>query len=446
MSPTRQSGTDVYRVLGAKRTDSWQELRRRYRARARELHPDVQVHRQTHQRLEEEHANRLFSQLQAAWALVDTPERRAAYDRQHPAAAVPVSPGPARRPRRVPRWTAGPAVSVLLRSGPGDLHIAVPGGAWDLSLHDLARQVGLGKAPPLLVGDVPPHPEVRRALSGLQFVERSRLAAMVGIPEPLEDRGWGQPDDDGVWKLEEVRACLEKAARSVASFQRELPYAQDLLLMGRLSLAGYELNLPHPAGLTAATEPRPRNRSEAAERRRHRLVAVSIPAPALLVAASWSADPALRDAIASGWLNSDGGQLLRALSGRRPRLDQGEPLSGSVLDGPPPAQLAPLSRFPGIWEWLHDRTVPSQLPWGGALSDCGRDRRVSDAGARLVARVLSAVPDPLESSGGLMDLRGGTLRFRSEDGMAAQLAEELRSSVRDSLRDSLGFEVALVEL
>lgn len=444
MSPTPRRLPDVYRVLGASRTDSWQELRRRYRARARELHPDVQVHRQTHQRLEEEHANRLFSQLQAAWALIDTPERRAAYDREHPQVAPVVPPRP--RPRRVPKWASGPPVAVLLRAGPGDLHIAVPGGDWDLSLHDYARQVERGGAPPLLVGDVPPHPEVRAALRGIRFVERSRLAAMVGLPEHLEDRGLGHVDDDGVWKLDEVRTCLATAARTVPSFQRQLPYADDLLLMGRLSLAGYELNLPHPAGLTAATEPRPRTRAESAERRGHRLVGVVIPSPSLLVAANWSDDEDLRAAIAAGFLNLEGGQWLRTLAGRRPRPDHRDTLSGSVLDGPPPAQLEPLSDFRRTWEWLHDRPAPTQLPWGDPLSECGRDRRVSDAGARLVTQVLSRVLGELGAQGHLADLRGGTLRFRSEPELAAGLGGQVEVLARAALLEVLGFQVPVASL
>ncbi|MHB8332508.1 MAG: DnaJ domain-containing protein, partial [Candidatus Dormibacteria bacterium] len=97
MRASARSAIDVYLLLGAERTDSWQELRRRYRARARELHPDVQVHRQGPQRLDLKRANALFSQLQAAWSLVATPERRAAYDlaiRGRP----PAKGSPVRRP------------------------------------------------------------------------------------------------------------------------------------------------------------------------------------------------------------------------------------------------------------------------------------------------------------------------------------------------------------
>ena len=147
---------DVYQVLGAERTDSWQQLRRHYRARARELHPDVQVHRQGHQRLDPVRATRLFSQLQAAWALVDTPERRAAYDlvARDSNDLIPKRPP---RSRSVPSWSAGPKAAVLLRSGPGDLHIAVPGGGWDLSLAQFAAEVAAGPVRRPFRGAAPAH-------------------------------------------------------------------------------------------------------------------------------------------------------------------------------------------------------------------------------------------------------------------------------------------------
>ena len=140
MAPRHPAPVDVYQVLGAQPTDSWTELRRHYRARARELHPDVQAQRHETSRLEEERATSLFTRLQAAWSLVGTPELRAAYDLRRPAA-------PPKRPRRAPSWPFGPVAGVLLRAGPGDLHIAVPGGGWDLSLAKFSAQVEAGTAP-----------------------------------------------------------------------------------------------------------------------------------------------------------------------------------------------------------------------------------------------------------------------------------------------------------
>ena len=75
----RRRVLDVYAVLGAERSATWNELRRSYRARC-ELHPDVQAHRPSPARLDQPRATALFTQLQEAWSMVDTPERRAAYD------------------------------------------------------------------------------------------------------------------------------------------------------------------------------------------------------------------------------------------------------------------------------------------------------------------------------------------------------------------------------
>lgn len=438
MTLPRRAEPDVYAVLGARRSDSWQELRRRYRARARELHPDVQVHRQGHQRLEESRATRMFSQLQAAWALVDSPERRAQYDLEHPEALRPVP-----RPPRVPSWPGGPAAGVLLRSGPGDLHIAVPGAEWDLSLAQFAARVGQGRAPRLLVGDLPPHPEVRSALAGIPFAERSRMAAMVGLEVAFDERAEEQGEDrEGLWKLEQVRRCVVTWSRSLGSPHDRIPYREDLLQMGRLSLAGYELNLPHPAGLTLASEPRARGRAEAQERRLSPMGELLVPAPTLLLAGLWSDDGEFAAAVAGGWLNpSRGGSapLLRALAARRARSDHHEALWGSVLDAPPAGgALAELGRFPRLWAWLGERRVPAALPWGEPSSECGRDRRLSDAGARLMARVLRR----LEGTGAtLVLLRGNRVGLRLPKGGATALLARCRAEAEAELERCLGMSV-----
>lgn len=436
---------DVYQLLGAERTDSWQELRRRYRARARELHPDVQVHRQGSQRLDQKRANALFSQLQAAWSLVATPERRAAYDlaaRGRPAA----EPVEARQPARAPRWVAGPAAAVLLRSGPGSLHIAVPGGRWDLSLAEFASGVASGALPGLLIGDVPPRPELREALGGLQFVERHRLTTMVGILEPAEERDPepARGEDDGAWKLAQLGRAMAAWGRAMPARRKQLPYAEDLLLMGKLSLAGYELNLPHPAGLFAAVESRPRSRWHALERKAQAQLELRIPAPTLLLTAFWSQDSELIAALGQG-LGGGAGEApswQRALAARRPRTDFHEPLWGSALDRPEqiPEGFAELSRFPTAWEWLHSPgQVPPTLPWGEPTSDRGRDRRLSDAAARLVTRLLATLLVELPAHAELTALRGPHLRLRGDQGRRAELADGLRELVPHLLLRNLGF-------
>ena len=430
---------DAYDVLGAQPSDSWTELRRHYRARARELHPDVQAQRHEATRLEEERATRLFTRLQAAWALVDTPERRAAYDLRR-------RPAPPKRPLRAPSWPFGPVAGVLLRAGPGDLHIAVPGGGWDLSLAKFAAQVEIGAAPALLIGDLPPHREVREALLGLPFIERGRLAAMVGLEVPFEERaesGKGV-DDEGAWKLDQVRRCLGAWAAAGMGGAGEVPYRRVLLLMGRLSLRGFELNLPHPAGLTQVQEARPRDRAEAAARRGSRLLQLLVPPPSLILAAAFSNDLELRQALASGWFDPHrpGGAspaLLRFLSGRRPRADHHEPLWGSTLDsvGPGAAGPAELGRFSVAFEWLVAGTVPDRLPWGDAGAECGRDRRLGDHAARLMALVIAALEG---GPGQLVSLKGNLITLRLSDPGEGPLAA---AATEQALERAVGFRVAV---
>ena len=192
MKSRRRRVLDVYTVLGAERSSTWNELRRSYRARARELHPDVQAHRPTPSRLDQPRATALFTQLQ------ETPPRRV-------------------RPTSAPRWSAGPRAGVLLRTGPGDLHIAIPGGAWDLSLAQFLRQSHLAGHPPLLIGDLPPHLALRDALVATDFVERHRLTTMVGLSEPVEDRGGPETDldEDGAWKLGQLDRTFNRWARAL---------------------------------------------------------------------------------------------------------------------------------------------------------------------------------------------------------------------------------------
>ncbi|MGC8474030.1 MAG: DnaJ domain-containing protein [Candidatus Dormibacteria bacterium] len=439
MPPRPRAEFDAYEVLGAQPTDSWNELRRRYRARARELHPDVQAQRHETTRLEEERATRLFTRLQAAWALVGTPERRAAYDLRR-------QPAPPKRPRRAPSWPFGPVAGVLLRAGPGDLHIAVPGGGWDLSLAKFAAQVEAGAAPALLIGDLPPHREVREALLGLPFIERGRLAAMVGIEVPFEERAeTGKAvDEEGAWKLDQVRRCLSAWATAEIGSPGEVPYRRELLLMGRLSLRGFELNLPHPAGLTQLQEPRPRDRAEAAARRGSRLRKLLVPPPSVILAAAYSDDRDLRGALAAGWfdpLRAGGASpaLLRFLAGRRPRPDHHEPLWGSSLDslGWDTPGAAELRRFAAAFEWLVGGAVPDRLPWGDAGGACGRDRRLADHAARLMAVVVAALEG---GPGELVAHKGNQVTVRlsgaGEEPLAAARAEQ-------ALEGVLGFKVAV---
>ncbi|MFZ0167883.1 MAG: DnaJ domain-containing protein [Candidatus Dormiibacterota bacterium] len=443
---------DVYAVLGVERSATWPELRRSYRARARELHPDVQAHRPTPSRLDQSRATALFTQLQQAWSLVATPELRAAYDLARvPATSAMTKP---RRAAVAPAWSAGPKAGVLLRTGPGNLHIAIPGGAWDLSLAQFLRHAHDSGLKPLLIGDLPPHLELREALRAADFVERHRLTTMVGLNEPAEDRGGpgGDLDEDGVWKLDQLDRALARWARAFPARRAELPYSADLRLMGRLSVAGYEINLPHPAGIYAAVEARPTDRVEAKLRSAQPVLDVLLPPPTLALIATWAQDQEAIRALEQGWVGLawvaqldplELAVVQRGLEGRRSRRDGQDALPGSVFDGGggqlPPSILPLLRALPASLGWLGEfGGLLPQLPWGEPLSQSGDDRNLSDAAARLVGRVLDQLLiDPLEGLH-LVALRGARLRYRVDsDPRAAE--SWIRIRVQDAFRRHLGF-------
>lgn len=444
---------DVYAVLGVERTATWPELRRSYRARARELHPDVQAHRPTPSRLDQSRATALFTQLQQAWSLVATPERRAAYDLgRGPAVTVATKP---RRPAVAPAWSAGPKTGVLLRTGPGDLHIAIPGGAWDLSLAQFLRHAHDSGFPPLLIGDLPPHLELREALAAADFVERHRLTTMVGLSEPAEDRGGpgADLDEDGAWKLDQLDRAMARWGRAFPARRSELPYALDLRLMGRLSLAGYEINLPHPAGIYAAVEARPPDRVEAKRRSTQPILDVLLPPPALALVATWAED---QDAIAGleqGWnglarvAGLDPLELAvvqRAFEGRRSRRDGQDALAGSIFDGGqlPPSVLPLLRALPTSLRWLGEfGGLLPQLPWGEPLSQSGDDRNLSDAAARLAARILDQLLTDPPVGVNLAGFRGARLRYRVEADPGVAQAW-ISDRVREASQSLLGFPAA----
>ncbi|MGA8207556.1 MAG: J domain-containing protein [Candidatus Dormiibacterota bacterium] len=444
---------DVYAVLGVKPTATWPELRRSYRARARELHPDVQAHRPTPSRLDQSRATALFTQLQQAWSLVATPERRAAYDLdRRPTLRAETRP---RRPAVAPAWSAGPKAGVLLRTGPGDLHIAIPGGAWDLSLAQFLRHAHDAGFPPLLIGDLPPHLELREALRAADFVERHRLTTMVGLSEPEEDRGGPgvELDEDGAWKLDQLGRALARWARAFPARRTELPYSVDLRLMGRLSLAGYEINLPHPAGIYAAVEARPADRVEAKRRNTQPILDVLLPPPSLALVATWAKDQDAMAALEDGWGGLARAAALdplelalvqRALEGRRSRRDGQDALAGSIFDGGqlPPSVLPLLRALPTSLCWLGEfGGLLPQLPWGEPLSQSGDDRNLSDAAARLVARILDRLlMDPPEGLT-LAALRGARLRYRVEADPGVALGW-ISVRVREAYQSLLGFPAA----
>ncbi len=444
---------DVYLILGAERSASWTELRRRYRARARELHPDVQLHRPGPSRLDAARATALFTQLQAAWQLVATPERRQAYDQARSASTLGQRRYAPPRPARPLRWPGGPKAGVLLRTGPGEFHIAVPGGAWDLSLSEFLERFRAAGSRPILIGDLPPHAGLRQRLREVDFIERHRLTTMVGWSHQDEFRP-GDPeeqDEDGAWKLTHLGQALAHWSRSAPGRGGQLPYAAELLLMGRLSLLGYEINLPHPAGLFQAVEGHPSDRAEARRRARLPLFDLRRPPPALLLAATWASDPVAVAELGQPWEQLVKGlelapeqlqALIRALDSRgRPRHDQ-EPLPGSALQRGmvPPALQVLLRRWQTTRAWLEQSgRLPASLPWGDPLSGSGTDHSLAAAAARLAARWLSGLLADPPPGASLVALNGARLRFRLDPdrGGGEATTEALSRASWEDLRSAL---------
>jgi hypothetical protein len=289
-------------------------------------------------------------------------------------------------------------------------------------------------------------------MRGVRFVERHRLTTMVGLDDTLEERepAYERGVDDGAWKLAQIRRSMSIWTKAFPSRRSALPYGPDLLLMGRLSLAGYELNLPHPAGLFAATEPRPLTRAESQLRRADARLEIRIPSPTLLLVALWSGDRELATALSEGGQAIGGarpGELAawqRQIAARRPRADHFEPLWGSALDRPDaiPDGLAPLARFEVAWDWLHTKgVIPVELPWGEPASRCGKDRRLSDAAARLVGHVLAPLLDALPEDVSLNALQGPALRLRTPPARRSELAQQLSELLSTQLQRAVGFPV-----
>ncbi len=454
---------DVYAILGADRSASWADLQRRYRARARELHPDAQSTRPRGERLAPARATALFAELRAAWALVSTPERRRTYDqRQRPApigpGRRPTAPVPVARPRPRPEpWPTPYPVGVVRQTAPGGLHIIGPGSWADLSLPAWVERHGQG-ADALLVGDIPAQPALRQLLQHTRFVERIRLATMVcGVePPPAADE---EGHDDGRWKVEQVRTALQRWVRACPGQRGAVPYAADLFLMAQLSLRGYQLSLPHPAGLWGAVEPPPHTPAERAGRRAAPLLELEVPAAALLVAVAWARDQESQAALGQGWSAFLGARGLpaaaaaaidRSLGRPRPRTDGLAPVpAGGLHWGAPTPTMGQLLRtMPTTLGYLRSGPPAGTLllPWGAPLSLGGRDRDLGDAGTRLASAVLAAVLDRAEGLGLRLAWRRGP-RFALRAAQPGTALEPLAGGVADAattaLSAALGYRVPM---
>ncbi|HUY98088.1 MAG TPA: DnaJ domain-containing protein [Verrucomicrobiae bacterium] len=420
---------DVYLVLQADPAAPWAELQRRYRRRARELHPDGQPVRPPDQRLAAARATALFAELQAAWAEVSTPERRAAYDQRRRPLWGGVGRAPA-GPRATPGRPARPAppafgsplpVGVVEQTAPGGLHIVVPGRAGELSLAGFAA-FAAGRSGAVLVGEIPAQPELRAQLRAVTFVERLRLTTMVGLPDLPEPRDHID-DDHHLWKVEHVRRAFDRWAAAFPGRRHQLPYADDLLCMARLSLGGYQLNPPHPAGLWGAVEPPATSRDERAARRDQPTVELDLGPPALVLLAAWAGDRALQHALGTGLAAAasaagpDGEELsqtLRSLARPRARADGHAPVpeAGVCWGRPGPGLRRLLTPFPTAHAYLEGADRPRELPWGAPLAACGSDRDLADAGSRLVTQVMAALAAQLDHALQLVSRRGARLSYR----------------------------------
>jgi hypothetical protein len=319
-------------------------------------------------------------------------------------------------------------------------------------LAQFLRQAHARGRSPLLIGDIPPHLALRDALVATDFVERHRLTTMVGLNEPVEDRGGPETelDDDGAWKLDQLGRAFSRWARALPARRSELPYAADLRLMGHLSLSGYEINLPHPAGLYAALEAKPSDRSEARRRSTQPVLDLRLPPAPLALVAKWSGDERAMEALSSGWdglaklAGLDGAGRVaaeRAIEGRRLRRDGHDSLPGSALDGgPPPPSLLPIFEvLPVSQEWLEAQAGPlPALPWGDPLSQSGEDRSLGDAATRLLSRVVGTLVQGPPEGLHLVAMRGSRLRFRVE-GDPGLATEWLLSTVDQAFTHDLGF-------
>ncbi len=97
--PGRNPG-DPYRVLGVSADASQRDIARAYRRAVRRAHPDARPH--------DRQAAARFRALTDAYGLLRDPDRRADYDRGHPARQLAGQLPPSRRPAPASRWRGSP--------------------------------------------------------------------------------------------------------------------------------------------------------------------------------------------------------------------------------------------------------------------------------------------------------------------------------------------------
>jgi curved DNA-binding protein CbpA len=138
---------DPYRVLGVSAGASQRDIARAYRRAAQHAHPDTRPH--------DRQAAARFQALTDAYELLRDPDRRADYDRGHPArepSRMPPRPTPmAERPRR-PRspFLPGPPSSQLIWAGPVQVDPPEPASA--ASWHGRGTEEAAFHDPVVIVG------------------------------------------------------------------------------------------------------------------------------------------------------------------------------------------------------------------------------------------------------------------------------------------------------
>jgi curved DNA-binding protein CbpA len=116
--PGRTPG-DPYRVMGLNAGASLRDIARAYRRAVQRAHPDARPH--------DPQAAARFQALTDAYDLLRDPDRRADYDRSHPARepdSQPLRPAGARRRRPSSPLLPGPPSGQLIWAGP--VHIEPP--------------------------------------------------------------------------------------------------------------------------------------------------------------------------------------------------------------------------------------------------------------------------------------------------------------------------------
>ena len=141
---------DPYRVLGVSAGASQRDIARAYRRAVQHAHPDARPH--------DRQAAARFQALTDAYDLLRDPDRRAEYDRGHPAAEPSGQPPRSRRPAPASRWPSSP---FLLRPPPsqpiwaGPVHVEPPATAPHTSQHGRSAGAAEFDDPVVILGPRP---------------------------------------------------------------------------------------------------------------------------------------------------------------------------------------------------------------------------------------------------------------------------------------------------